>query len=337
MKKLKKIEPVGLAYLLDKDMSIFINTSSAGILSNFTNTSGAANIFVGGSVNYATAYTDRIVTGGKYVSDDAAFALANDAYLNAYRYGSKKAFGVGITASMYKPDQRSGRFVGAIICIRDAFDFFMTRVTITEKNITMGRPEVDKLITDTVVQILASWGDEISFNVDKVEPGFISMHPTDRRLIDKDELWRSNYFKFIFPITGNPLHWAHILGFKHATQQIGPGFFQYTLNHPLKGRAPDENVLKLINACSGFGDLAIDEDIGLYVDKAKFYGKAIIMGDDALNTYMKMSGELSVSGIGTKVYVLSRGTMTAEEIIYHGAIPLMNDKWNISSTQLRSK
>jgi hypothetical protein len=337
MKKLNNIEPVGLAYLLDKNMSIFINTTSAGILSSFTNTSGAAAILVGGALNYATSLSDKIITGGKYVSADAAFELANDAYVHAYRHGNKKPFGVGVTASMYKPDQRPGRFVGAQICIRDDQEFYLKLLTVSESDLTKGRIEVDRMITDTVVNILASWSNTVQNRVDKVEPGFVSANPTTRRLIDSDELWRSNYYKFIFPVTGNPLHWAHILGFKWATERLGPGLFQFTLNHPLKGRAPDENVLKLINACTGFGDLVIDEDMGLYVDKAKFYGKSIVMGDDALQTYMKMSGELSATSIGAKIYVLNRGSMTAEEVVYHGATPLMNPRWDISSSQLRSR
>ena len=331
--------------LAQQNISLYINTSTAGILSTFTNTPGVSKILVGGRLCYAIDQT-RSIHDYKCVSQEAAIELANDAYLNAYQYGKNTPVGVGITAAFPTPNQREGRFNGAYIAVR-YHDHVVTTMFTPGYKYTVGvitaerREEFDQEITEKALKLLLDqieiWDVElVKKEIDKVESGWAQITYTDRRhMAPITKEWLSQ-FKFIYPVTGNPLHWGHIRGFKHAESLLGRGLFQFTLNHPIKGCANDQ-VKRLISDCMGFGELVIDENNGLYVDKAKEYGLPLVMGDDAMLKYLEMVGEDKLCGALGKVYVLKRvlGNAYVDIVTNAGGVPLMNQAWHISSSQLR--
>jgi nicotinamide mononucleotide (NMN) deamidase PncC len=309
--------------LLNLPISIYINTSTAGILADFTSAPGSSKIFVGGSVNYASELTRELLSlgkGDKIVSSETAVKLANDAYLKAFEFGKDMPIGIGITAAMGYEGQREGRFNGAYIAVRTAIGI-NKKLCILDK--IYDRTVADDLIAkDTMVEIDVAYSWEAGHT--HLNCHYESYYPLDERTPE-----------FILPITGDPVHWAHIKGLHWAEKVLGKrGAFQYTRNHPTKGTADIEKVNDVIARCNGFGSLYVDDNYGMYAEKAEKYGLPIVMGDDALALFLSMANSTKVS-LPVPVYVLSRIGIPPEEILKMGAFPLMNPKWDISSTQLR--
>lgn len=319
--------------LVERNIAIFINlTGGCGeILPNIMNQSGASHIFIGAQVPYSKNNTvDLIGNTDKFLTNMVAIKLANDAYIRACKYSEKdkNRIGIGITASLKVDNQRPGRLNMVIYCIRYRNVFYISQVLLDE---TLSRPAQSQIVVENILEQLIDPTRGI---------------PKSRTIFNKDILGLWNEFDdtphtegmttkgdfFIYPITGNPLHYRHLEILKWAEKCLNmKGYFQFSTIHPNKG-AIDFNIIKaLIEDTYGHASLLIDYNNSLYIDKYKRYKCPIVMGDDA---FMKIS-DSDRYNINHPIYVVPRQHSPVQVLLKEG-IPLMMPLDSISSSEIRN-
>ena len=138
--------------------------------------------------------------------------------------------------------------------------------------------------------------------------------------------------EILFPGSFDPLHYGHVeMAGMIERMTGGTVIFQISNEHPVKGRIPEEDLLRRIRQFRYRWPVIVNEGGALYVDKAEIYpGVPMLIGADAvlelLNPEYYSDGHAEVkkalerfTELGTVFYVVGRevkgrGFMTRDDI-----------------------
>jgi hypothetical protein len=338
----------------------------AGIQQHLWEVPGSSAYLSGASFPYAQEEHEEMV-GFKpehYCSQEDAIDLASVAYMKAYRFGSKKPVGIGLTASVASEKVHRGEHRVFICVITD--DKVWSYYFPFEKGAGF-----DKRIADgTACNNLAALALQCAFG--------LSILNTPHQ--DTTELARARFFAHpFFTADGkrqaaildpkrqaimagafNPPHQGH-LGMAQACQdqynhQV---VYEITANTPHKGPLTVQELLKRAKLLQGHPRLFMEND-AMYIDKARaFPGVPIVLGADAMLRILDPKWGLDVyatldefAKLGTVFYIAGREVdgkfITCDMLkkmipttsaythlfISHNMAPI-EGRWDISSTEIR--
>lgn len=218
----------------------------------------------------------------QFCSPETAVDLACVAYMRAFRFGGKRAIGLGLSAAVASDRERRGADRVHACVITDG----MARVASVE--LPRGAGAVaradhgqlcDTLALDLVREAALSGGathyeNKAVFSRILARPFFAAdgrRHVAAERVVG------------LLPGAFNPPHDGHFTPRTRAERMIGGRVaFQLTIDTPHKPRLSPADVLQRAAMLRGH-DLLVTQGYPLYVDKARrFPGKAFVIGADAL-------------------------------------------------------
>lgn len=304
-----------------------------------------------------------------FVSPEAAVDLASAAYMKAYKFGGKKAVGVGLTASVAsEKEHRGDHRVDICIMTDDKVHLFHK---ILEKGVGEVKRRDDGKTCDMMafLMLLESIGvmetdSVLRFSTDATElaKARFFMHPffaaSGKRL---DTLPKGKYA--LMSGAFNPPHEGHFGVADAAMEQYNHrAVFEVTADPPHKDALSVQTLLQRAKLLQG-RDRLFTTQLPFYIDKARKYpGRPLIVGADAMVRMLDPKWGLDIGemlagfyDLGTKLYVSGReidGNFTTCENIIDDiqvkhpfkdwasariVMKPLKGEWNISSTELRKK
>lgn len=305
-----------------------------------------------------------------FCSEEAAIDLASAAYMKAFKFGGKKAVGLGITASVASEKIHRGEH-RVYVCV------------MTDEHVRTAKFTLEKGAGHVQRQLDGSLCDDLGFFtlIDTLglnQSNFVA--PTYR---DATESAREQFFKRPFfsangkrlatlpegsvfammPGTFNPPHEGHFglaKSFRHTYAKNV--LFEIGTNPPHKTPPTVQELLQRAKMLKGY-DVLFTKDIPKYIEKARAYpGMPLVLGADTLLRILdpKWGTEpqdliRELRSLRTKLYVAERlvdgKLVDCDDIVddlddifsdedmdkAYWVIQNLEGRWDVSSTELRNK
>lgn len=355
------------------NVSIHVITTGAGagIQQKLWATSGCSAYFSGASFPYDSEETESLLgfMPTQFVSKETAIDLASAAYMKAYRFGGKKAVGVGVTASVASTREHRGdhRFY---VCVMTEDQVRIGGRTI-EKGVGEDFRADDGRQVDTYVHNMltliatkeSGWG---LFNdeTDLAKARFFE-HPffaaSGKRMAKVPQGAETRYA--MMPGSFNPPHEGHFGLAESFRDDHGKSvLFEIGTNPPHKTPPTVQELLQRAKMLKGH-DVLFSRNMPMYIEKAAmFHGMDFIVGADTMLRILDpkwgpdpipMMEE--IGAYGNDFYISGREVngkfITRDDIVdqliakYPGydmsricdMTHHIEGRWDVSSTELRNK
>lgn len=345
----------------------------AGIQQELWMTPGSSAYFSGATFPYDQAEQIELLgfTPEHYCSEDAAIDLASAAYMKAFKFGGKKAVGIGVTASVAsEKEHRGDHRVFACIMTDD-------KVHTAALTLKKGVGIIQRIDDGTAADFLALGLLMEEF----VNEGHHEYFPLPPEAIVKDakEKARERFFKHPFFTAGgkrlentpqgaeklyalmpgsfNPPHEGHLgiaesFRFSHGKNVL----FEIGTNPPHKTPPTVQELLQRAKMLKGH-DVIFTKNIPMYVEKAAWWhGMSFIVGADTMLRILNWSPDSmhemgEIWGYGNDFYVTGREVnnqfVTRDDIVaslpddvrdkFAAIIHPLEGRWDVSSSELRKK
>lgn len=301
-----------------------------------------------------------------FCSQEAAVDLASAAYMKAYKFGGKKAVGVGIAASvasekLHRGDHRVWVSVmtdDKVVSLSRTFDKGVGRLIRWRDG-----KESDVMGLSILLDTLSILDEEYSTRTEYTDATELATQrfwarpmflPSGQRLDPKEVKFDVDTYA-LMPGAFNPLHEGHLgLGSQVRSQWNKDVIFEVCTIHPIKPPLTVQQMLQRAKILQGHR--TIFTQLPLYLDKARAYpGISLVVGADAMLRLLdpkwgdpeKLFAEFTQ--LETKFLIGSRvvdGKLITKDDIMK-MIPLRYDfnslnyypidgQWDISSTEIRN-
>lgn len=337
--------------------------AGAGIQQRLWQTPGCSSYLSGCTFPYAQEETEELLgfKPTQFVSKETAIDLASAAYMKAFRFGGKKAVGVGVTASVASSREHRGdhRFY---VCVMTE-----DQVRIGHRTLDKGVGEdfrtedgqhVDRFVDDMMSLVItkeSGWGlynDETDLAKTRFfeRPFFTA---TGKRVEELPEYAEAHYA--LMPGSFNPPHEGHFGVANSFRDKFSKNVvFEIGTNPPHKNPPTVQELLQRAKMLKGY-DVLFTKDIPMYLEKARAYpGMALLMGADTMQRILDPKWGINVPGmlkefrsLHTKLYVSGRmidGKWTTVHDLINDNSNMdfnifreLDGRWDISSSELRNK
>jgi nicotinamide mononucleotide (NMN) deamidase PncC len=350
------------------NVHIIATGAGAGIQQALWATPGSSAYLSGATFPYSTEETEELL-GFKpesFCSREAAIDLASAAYMKAYRFGTKKTIGLGLTASVASEKEHRGDHRCHICVISD--DQILCDTMILTKGVGSAKRLEDGMTCDgralemieKVFKSNGTYGVADLAGQDALKrflarPFFTV---TGQRLPAP-----SDYSRYaLMPGAYNPPHDGHY-GMQEAYESSNNKrvLYEVTANPPHKGALSVQELLQRAKMLQGH-DRIFTWSNPMYLDKARaFPGMPILLGADAMVRMLDPKWGVEVPALidelyklGTHFYINGRtvdGKFTVNsDIIREYDIDYpdvwkkmmqifhpLSGRWDLSSTEIRNK
>lgn len=309
--------------------SLYITGGGTGVIPMLLDQGGASKYIYDIQVPYNCEAVDYLIGHQqKYCSEEVAKRLAFAAYRNmSYE---KANFGIGVTASLRKSNEREGRENLAYVCMVDSDGVFMYKeLRFTQKT----RKEQE----DSLAGIL------YEFIIEHVFKDYKYTHEVFQAITNNE-----NYF---IPVNGNlpcgtiysgsfnPLHDGHRAIIKHHNAKYGDLDIEIAYDNADKGQISFYELLERVQ--QDFVNINgiwvtntpkfIDKSFDLSIDGVR---PSLVMGTDTYNRIPNNELELLKH---TNIYIYPRGDMYVKGLLSSKHQIVQNFAGvNVSSTELRN-
>lgn len=341
--------------------------AGAGIQQKLWETPGCSAYLSGASFPYAPEETEELLgfKPDQFVSKETAIDLASAAYMKAFRFGGKKAVGVGVTASVASSREHRGdhRFHMCVI----TEDQVRVGYQLLDKGVGDEPRQYDGNIVDTYVKTMltlvatkeSGWG-LYSDETDLAKKRFFErpfFTANGKRLAELPEYAEAHYA--LMPGSFNPPHEGHFGVANSFRDKYSKNvIFEIGTNPPHKNPPTVQELLQRAKMLKGY-DTLFTKDIALYLQKARAYpGMALLMGADTMQRILDPKWGVNVPGmlkefraLHTKLYVGGRMIdgkwTTVHDVIQQyskndpnfdlNLFRELDGRWDVSSSELRQK
>jgi nicotinic acid mononucleotide adenylyltransferase/nicotinamide mononucleotide (NMN) deamidase PncC len=355
------------------NIHVIATGAGAGLQSQLWEVPGSSAYLSGCSFPYTGEEQEELLgfMPEHFCSEENAIDLASAAYMKAYKFGGKKAVGIGMAASVASNREHHG-------------DLRVHVCGITDDKVVVAEHTFEKAVGEAARTEQGNWCDEFGIAAilecaAKPEDKYLhSVQFKDASDVALQRFMARPYFTAngkrldrlpkggkVALMSGafNPPHEGHFGVAQAALEQLNHRtVFEITAEPPHKDALTVQTLLQRAKLLQGH-DRLFSKKLPYYVDKAIAYPKrALIMGADAMVRMLDPKWGLDVGemfntfyDLGTKLFICGReidGNFTTCENILDDIkvkhpfkvwasarivmMPLEGE-WNISSTELRKK
>ena len=306
-----------------------------------------------------------------FCSEEAAVDLASAAYMKAYKFGGKRAVGLGLTASVASEKIHRGDH-RLFVCVMTDDKVVVDHFTLV-KGVGAEKRKLDGDLCDIVAVDVLGY----TLGVDLLDLPFTLKHELhDGTRLAKERFWQRPYFSAtgqrgtnfegrfaIMPGAFNPPHEGHFGAAKASLEEYNyPVVFETTATPPHKEGLSVQELLKRAKLLHGH-DRIFTKELPYYIDKARaFPGSPFVLGADAMVRMLDPKWGLDpidmfkgFIDLNTKLFVASReidGKLVScndilNDLLKNGkrgvwtlamnVLMPLEGHWEISSTELRKQ
>ncbi len=361
---------------LGVNIHVIATGAGAGIQQNLWSMPGSSAYLSGCSFPYSTEETAELLgfTPENFCSEETAVDLAAAAYMKAYKFGGKKPVGVGMTATVASEKEHRGdnRIHACIITNDDVrtYSLKLEKKIGWDSRLSDGFTADDmfiSILTDTLGLHCPAEIEHLEHNkaVDLAKirffkrPFFTANGKRLAELPHNDKKYYPYHPYALMPGAFNPPHEGHFGTADAMLIDYGKSVvFEVTAEPPHKEFLTVQQLLQRAKLLQG-RDRIFTRKEPLYIDKARsFNGISLVVGADAMLRMLdpkwgvdpqKLLAELN--SYHTKLYLVGReidgkfitindiikGLTPNQAALFHYMVMPINGKWDVSSTELRSK
>lgn len=363
MEDLEKLKKAGI------NIHVMATGAGAGLQSKLWEVPGSSAYLSGASFPYDQDEQAELLgfMPEHFCSPDAAIDLASAAYIKAFKFGGKKAVGVGIAASVASEKVHRGEHRLHVVVMTDDKVLAANRVLKRGAGFQQ-RKDDGNFCDETAIHLML---EALGILSEEVRADFICHSAVDAA---KERFFRNPYFtsdgkrfggfipahlNALMPGAYNPPHEGHFGMATHFENSYGTRtIFQITVNPPHKGELSVQDCLKRAKMLTGRYRLFTRDD-PFYIDKARKYpNTSFIIGADALlrmfdpkwgldlettlkefkllNTHFFVGGRV-IDGNFVRGFDIVKTLSPHLYDEYSNLFIEMEGRWDISSSELRRK
>lgn len=192
----------------DSEYKLYLAITGGGtkFIGDFLASGGGSKTVLGVEIPYNQKCLDNFLgwTPEKYVSKEAAEALALESYIRANKYNSGKNMGIGVSCSLTKgPNEREGRKNVAYISV--VTDTYVETRLFDLKNFAESRESQETVMSELILRVIYSNTTCFTLYMDTEEYEKIEVDNTDyvvQSFVDDIDI--------VFPGSFDPVHYGHL-------------------------------------------------------------------------------------------------------------------------------